>query len=92
MLQPRRMYLDFIIGEGSAAEAHHLQLAQDEADVRVGALHQSLQGGLVHLQALLLADLHHALGDLLPCRLPASHLAVFEHGKMMYVCTRQLGM
>ena len=92
MQKPRSTFLDFIAGEGSAAEAHHLQLSQDEADVRVGALHQGLQRGLIHLQALFLADLHHALGDLLPGGLPASHYADFEHGKMMYVYTRQLGI
>ena len=52
-------------------EADHLQLAQDQADVGVAGLHQRLQGGLVHCQALLVADLHHALADLLLGRLPA---------------------
>ncbi len=35
-------HLDLIVREGSAAESHHLELTQDEPDVRVGALHQSL--------------------------------------------------
>lgn len=63
--------LGLIIGEGALAEADHLQLAEHEADVSIAALHQRMQRALIHLQPLLLADLHQPLADLLRCWFPA---------------------
>lgn len=51
----RLAHLGVVKGKDRAAQADHLQLAQDGADVAVGALHQPLQGHLIHLQALRLA-------------------------------------
>ncbi len=42
-------HLDVVIGERARAQADHLQLAQDEADVAVAALRQRHQRRLVHL-------------------------------------------
>ncbi len=45
----RGAHLDVVISERARAQADHLQLAQDEADVAVAALRQRDQRRLVHL-------------------------------------------
>ena len=55
-------YLDIVVRERARAQADHLELAQDQADVAVAALRQRRQRRLVHLRRAA-----RALGP--PCRI-----------------------